>query len=118
MRRDGIEDEARALRDAIRDLDRPHPTAEIPRELRLRILAFVSRATVCGWGAATVARAVGVSAGSIKNWRRDEKSVSLVPVRIMPGMSQGTTLSVVGPSGYRVDGLDVATTAMLLRALE
>jgi hypothetical protein len=117
MRRDGIEDEARALREAIRDLERPHPTAEIPRELRSRILAFVSRAKTYGWGAATVARAIGVSAGSIKNWRRDEKRRALVPVRIVrdvPSMK----LSVVGPSGYRVDGLDVTTTVQLLRALE
>lgn len=117
MRRAGIEDEARSLRDAIRDLDRPHPTTEIPRELRSRIMAFVSRAKAYGWGAATVARAIGVSAGSIKNWRGDEKRLALVPVRIAAADVPGS-LRVVGPSGYRVEGLDVSTTAMLLRALE
>jgi hypothetical protein len=50
MRRDGIEDEARFLREAIRDLDRPHPTAEIPRELRSWIMTFVLRAKTYGWG--------------------------------------------------------------------
>jgi hypothetical protein len=117
MRRDGIEDEARALREAIRELERPHPTTEIPRELRSRVLTFVSRAKTVGWGAATVARAIGVSAGSIKNWRRDEKSLALVPVRLVPAVP-GSTLRVVGPSGYRVEGLDVSTAALLLRALE
>lgn len=119
MGRDGIEDEARSLKDAVRGLCRHHPTAEIPQELRSRIMAFAARAKVAGWSVARVARAVGVSLGSIRNWRRAQGAVALVPVTVAAnreGPSSG--LRVVGPSGYRVEGLDVATTAMLLRALE
>ena len=117
MRREGIEDEARSLRDAVRGLGRSHPTAEIPRELRLQITAFAPRAKTAGWSMATVARAVDVSVGSIRNWRREQGSVALVPVTVSREVA-GSGLSVVGPSGYRVDGLDVPTTAALLRALE
>ena len=103
----------------MRGLGRSHPTAEIPHELRSQITAFTARAKTAGWSLATVARAVGVSIGSIRNWRRAQGGVALVPVTVAAnreGPSSG--LRVVGPSGYRVEGLDVATTAMLLRALE
>ena len=67
----------------------------------------------------TVARAVGVSVGSIRNGRRDQGGAALVPVTVVPSRDVSTAgLQVVGPSGYRVEGLDVATTAALLRALE
>jgi hypothetical protein len=119
MRRDGIEDEARSLREAVRGLCRNHPTAEIPHELRSQIMTLAARAKVAGWSMATVARAVGVSLGSIRNWRRAQGGVALVPVTVAANREVPSSgLRVVGPSGYRVEGLDVATTAMLLRALE
>ena len=119
MRRDEIEDEARGLSDAVRRLGRRHPTAAIPRALRLQILAFVVRAKAGRWGVVRVARAVGVSVGSIANWRRDAGRAALLPVTVGPRRdAEASGLRVVGPSGYRVEGLDVATTVALLRALE
>jgi hypothetical protein len=44
MRRDGVEDEARVLRGAIRGLGRKHPTEEIPQELRTQIVEFTRQA--------------------------------------------------------------------------
>jgi hypothetical protein len=120
MQRDGIEDEARVLREAVRGLGRQHPTAAVPRELRAKIVAFSRRAQTVGWGMERAARAVGVSAASIRNWRRDHAGAgALVPVAVVPSRSGADAgLQLVGPSGYRVQGLDVATTVALLRALE
>lgn len=120
MRRDGIGDEAQALRAAVHALQRRYPTAGIPRELRARIVALVAQAKPGGWGVARVARTVGVSVASIRNWRlAPAGSVALVPVRVTGRRAAPIAmLRVVGPSGYRVEGLDISTTAALLRALE
>ncbi|MGH7893906.1 MAG: hypothetical protein ACREQL_04510 [Candidatus Binatia bacterium] len=85
----------------------------------MQIAAFTLRAKAVGWSMATVARAVGVSVGSLRNWRRDQGSAALVPVTVVPSRDiPPSGLHVVGPSGYRVEGLDVSTTVALLRALE
>ena len=119
MRSDAIETEVRALRDAVRDLERPSWTTPIPPALRARIVACAGRAAAAGWSGATVARTIGVSLASLYNWQRTPPPVALVPVQLTepPAERAPTALSVVAPSGYRVDGLDVPTAAALLRAL-
>ena len=91
----------------------------IPSGLRARIVAFAARARDAGWSLPIVARAVGVSVGSVRNWRREPPAAALVPVVVTPrAIVERAALTVVAPSGYRVEGLDVPTTAALLRALE
>jgi hypothetical protein len=120
MRRDGVEDEARVLRDAIRGLGRTHPTEEIPQELRTRIVEFTRLAKTSGWSMDAVARAIGVSVGSIRNWRRDPAgAAALLPVTVVRDRKAAASgFQVVGPSGYRVEGLDLPAAVALLRALE
>ena len=118
MRRDGIEGEARALREVVIALDRPAKTTPVPSGVRAELVAFAGRAREAGWSLPRVARAVGVSVGSIRNWRREPPAAALVPVvvRASPVVG-GAALRVIAPSGYRVEGLDVSTAAALLRAL-
>ncbi|MFN8546124.1 MAG: helix-turn-helix domain-containing protein [Candidatus Binatia bacterium] len=119
MRRDGMAEEARALRDSISRLERTAKTTPIPSGVRVRIVAFAARACEAGWSLPRVARAVGVSVGSVRNWRRAPPAAALVPVVVTSRpLVERAALTVVGPSGYRVEGLDVPTTAALLRALE
>lgn len=116
MHRDEIEHDARALHRVIAGLARPAKTTPIPRPLRTQVVALATRAAASGWSQAAVATAVGVSVASLHNWRRAPTGpMSLVPVVVdPPGRAE---LIVVAPSGHRVEGLDVATTAALLRAL-
>src|SRR5713226_3869358 len=99
MRRDGIAEEARGLREVVSRLERTAKTTPVPSGVR--------------------ARAVGVSVGSVRNWRREPPVTALVPVVVTPSrVGERAGLTVVAPSGYRVEGLDLSTTAALLRALE
>ena len=119
MRRDGIEGEARALREVVIALDRPAKTTPVPSGVRAEVVAFAAWARAAGWSVPRVARAVGVSVGSVRNWRREPPATALVPVVLRPSRVDASgALTVVAPSGYRVEGLDVPTTAALLRALE
>jgi hypothetical protein len=112
-------EEARALREIVSRLERPATTTPIPSGVRARIVAFAARARDAGWSLPRVARAVGVSVGSVRNWRREPPATALVPVVVTPRpLVDRAMLTVVAPSGYRVEGLDVPTTAALLRALE
>jgi hypothetical protein len=117
MRRDDVEAEGRALRAAVTALARPAPTTPIPTALRARIVAFATRARRSGWSAATTAQTVGVSLGSLRNWHRSTPPATLLPVVIATERASAASLTVVTPSGHRVEGLDVATAAALLRAL-
>lgn len=119
MRRDVVEGEAQALRQVVAELGRPAKTTPVPRQVRAQIVAFAARATAAGWSLPAVAQAVGVSIGSLGNWRRSAAGAALVPVVLTPSRARApAALTVVAPSGYRVEGLDVPTTAALLRALE
>jgi hypothetical protein len=112
-------EEARALREIVSRLERTATTTPIPSGVRARIVAFAARAREAGWSLPIVARAVGVSVGSVRNWRRETPAAALVPVVVTPRpIVEPTVPTVVAPSGYRVECLDVPTTAALLRALE
>jgi hypothetical protein len=119
MRQDVVDGEARALREVVTALGRPAKTTPVPRHVRAQIVAFAGRALAAGWSLPAVAEAVGVSIGSVRNWRREPPATALVPVVLTSRpVVERATLTVVAPSGYRVEGLDVPTTAALLRALE
>lgn len=119
MRRDGMVAEARALREIVSRLERPAKTTPIPSGVRAQIVAFAARARDAGWSLPIVAQAVGVSIGSVRKWRRELPAAALVPVVLTSRpVVERAALTVVAPSGYRVEGLDVPTTAALLRALE
>jgi hypothetical protein len=119
MRCDGIAEEARGLREVVIRLERTAKTTPVPGRVRAQIVAFAARACAAGWSLPRVARAVGVSVGSVRNWRCEAPAAALVPVLLGPSpVVASAALTVVAPSGYRVQGLDVPTAAALLRALE
>ena len=75
------------------------------------------RAAGESWG--RIARAVGLSAGALKNWSRTPPAArTLVPVEVAATATMAPTpIVVVSPGGYRVEGLDLATASALLRVL-
>jgi transposase-like protein len=70
---------------------------------------------------AGVSQALGVSVETLRRWWQDgsdeeQTPGALVPVAVsMPAL--GGELTLVTPGGLRVDGLDVASAALLIRAL-
>lgn len=125
-----ILDEAKQLRSEIAKL-RPDKRRRYPEELRQRILAWVARAAGAGQLESDCSKAIGVKTWRFTMWRRLEASdlargreprgpggepLALVPIEV-PMMPGSDGLSVVSPSGYRVEGLSLQQVATLLREL-
>ena len=87
--------------------------------MRAEVLGYTQRQRAAGRSWQRIARAVGVSVGSLKNWSRlPPPARALVPVAVAaPAAVPAAPLVVVSPGGYRVEGLDLATAGALLRAL-
>ena len=108
----------RAARTAVVALGRRGRTARIPDAVRARVLVYARRERAAGCSWARIARAVGLSAGSLKNWSRmppPTRTLVAVEVAVPAPAGPASALVVRSPGGYRVEGLDLATA--LLRAL-
>src|SRR5881296_3822812 len=116
-RRDRSGDDGHGVRAAVAALGQRGRTTRIPDAVRARVLTYARRQRAAGHSWVRIARAVGLSVGSLKNWSRmPPVARTLVPVAAAPEVPT-TALVVVSPGGYRVEGLDLATATALLRAL-
>lgn len=82
------------------------------------MLAYTRRQRAAGQSWARIARRVGLSVGSLKNWSQTPPPArTLVPVAVAAAERPAAALVVVSPGGYRLEGLDLPTATALLRAL-
>ena len=106
-----------------------------PEMLRAFAVRYVAHTLERGGTFAGAAQALGVSEPTLQAWRKGQPAAhrrtqtstqkqTLVPVVVSgpkkPGRPAGGpsgTLSVVAPSGFRVEGLSLETAAQLLRRL-
>jgi hypothetical protein len=117
MRRHEDRVEGARVRAALAALGRRGRTTRIPDAVRHEVLTYARARRAAGASWAAIARAVGVSVGSLRNWARTPPPPrTLVPVAVAP-LAAAPALVVVSPTGYRVEGLDLATVTTLLRAL-
>ena len=96
-----------------------------PEWVRREVLAYAAqcRAERRTW--AQVADDLGMSHQTLRRWclaaEQASCAVALAPVEVMVAtespLPPARLLSLTSPAGYRVDGLDVAAAASLLRAL-
>jgi hypothetical protein len=119
-RRDPLGIDGRAVRAAVAALGQRGRTTRIPDAVRARVLAYTRGQRAAGRSWTWIARRVGLSAGSLKNWSRTSPPArTLVPVAVAATAPMPSPpLVVVSPGGYRVEGLDLPTASALLRALE
>jgi hypothetical protein len=96
----------------------------LPPELRAAAAAWAQRQLASGATVAAVARALQVAPATVSRWQSVPRAMvvtALVPVEIVADEPATTTatgsLTLVGPGGYRVEGLTIAEAATLLRAL-
>lgn len=116
-------DEAKQLRGEIAKL-RPDKRRRYPDDLRRRILGWVERATDAGQLEHECSKAIGVKTWRFRMWRQQEvhaarleaNPLALVPVEL-PAMATSVGISLVAPSGYRVEGLSLEQLVALLRGL-
>jgi hypothetical protein len=116
-------DETKQLRNDVAKL-RPDKRRRYPDELRRRILSWVDRGTDAGQLESECAKAIGVKTWRFTMWRRMEareatparEPLALVQIEA-PALPMSSALCLVGPSGYRVEGLTLDQVAALLREL-
>jgi hypothetical protein len=89
-----------------------------PTELKQRVSRWLVTQRASGAMIADLALELGLSAGTVLKWSAGAKrSRALVPVEIVPSVRAERSVSIVSPSGFRLEGLLVAEAAELLRAL-
>lgn len=100
---------------------RPYPPAE-----RQRLVAAVEGFLAQGLGTEAACKAAGVSDSTFRKWRiaaapppamRPVEITALVPAAPAAPAASERALRLVTPSGYRVEGLSLASAAELLRVL-
>lgn len=121
-----IIEQGKQLRSEVAKL-RPDKRRRYGVELRRRILDWVSRAGAIGVPELECSKAIGVKTWRFTLWRRIEarspkpepelapEPLALVPIEMPVTLPMHSGISVVAPSGYRVEGLALDQVAALLR---
>lgn len=91
-----------------------------PAALRERITAWMVARRTRGAGWSELARELGVPAGTLQRWvaPRPERAgqVALRPVAVTDEPAR-RTLTLMGPSGLRIEGVTIADVIAILRGL-
>ena len=81
-------------------------------------MAWAATRRASGATIAELASELGVHASTVTRWRTGQTSGrALVPVDVVPDREAVRALTVVSPSGFRVEGLSLIEAAALLRAV-
>jgi|SRR5882724_6661263 len=92
----------------------------IPVELRARITAcVVVKCRERGDGWSELVRKFGVAAGMLRRWssRRTSEQVLLRRVEVTEAAAAERTVTLVSPTGMRVEGVTIADAISVLRGL-
>lgn len=112
--------EARELRRRVARLKRDRPGFRFSASLRLRITAWVTVQRERGVWWCDLAREIGVSAETLKRWVEPRiaatPGLAMRPVDVIDAPSAGT-VTLVAPTGMRVEGVAIADAIAILRGL-
>jgi hypothetical protein len=84
-------------------------------DLKQRIAAAAMALRASGQGWQTIGRFLGIPHETVRRFAGASEGPAFVPVEVVGTVSSG--LSLVSPDGYRVEGLDAADIAEILRRL-
>lgn len=110
--------EAAAFRDAVRRTGKRGPGKRYPAELRQRGVEYLRARQAAGAPLSAVLRELGLRRETLAGWSTPEEIEGrprFVPVAVVE--TPAGRIVVHGPGGLRVEGLDVAGVAELLRRL-
>ena len=116
---------AEGFREAVAKLGHRGRTTPYPKKLRGEAVEYARERREQGATWKLVARELGIGIDSLMNWARAAGSSAGKPEFRQVALTQaevavsatGSALVVHGPGGVRVEGLDVASLAELLRRL-
>jgi hypothetical protein len=85
------------------------------RDLKQRAIAWIARERAAGVTVAEIASELGLAPGTVLKWSAQFKaSRALVPVEVIPDRSSERTVSVISPSGFRVEALSLLDSGVKL----
>ena len=106
------------LREALIQSRRGQVRWRCPQPLREEIVEYTRQRQDAGISVPKVAKELGMSASGLSRWLNAVQA-KLRPVRVaeVPPALSSSPLVLVTPDGYRLEGLDAASAAELLRRL-
>jgi hypothetical protein len=111
-----MEREAVAFREAVKRAGRRGPGRRYPADVRRRGAAYLRARQAAGAPLSAVVRELGVRRETLVSWAAPlEPTPRFVPVAVID--APAGPIVVHGPGGVRIEGLDLATLADLLRRL-
>ncbi len=112
---------AHQIRDLITETTTGSLRPRVPREVRDEVCRYAVRRRKAGAAWAAIARETGLEVRKLQRWntraRRAASVPVLRPVEVVPVAEPADTLTVIAPSGVRVEGLQLEQAAQLLRLL-
>jgi transposase-like protein len=97
------------------------PNQMYPEELRRLAVRYADRRTTEDVAVADIAAELGVAEQSLRTWMQktgsDFRRVRVTDADEPKPQSETGKLVLISPSGYRLEGLDVASAFQMLRAL-
>jgi transposase len=114
-----MDETARSFREHVATFRGARRRCRYPDELRQEALAYVEAARARGGTLADAAAALGVDKSVLASWRAPRQVPAMRAVKVVEGprAAVGTGIVVHGPGGIRVEGLDLAGLATLMRSL-
>lgn len=111
-----MKDEASFLR---RELDRIGTRRGpcVAPALRERASAWLRKERASGRTVSELAGELGIAAGTVLRWSSMTDAMAMVPVHIVADVSEAKTVSVVSPSGFRIEGVTLTEAVLVLREL-
>lgn len=108
--------ELEAIRRALRGREAGAGRRYAP-ELQRRIVRWAELRRDGGTSVEGLAAALGIRVDTLRRWLGSRSTRALIPVHVVSEPTQPLTLTLISPSGFRVEGLGVTQTAALLREL-
>ena len=112
---------AHQIRDLITETTTGTVRPRVPREVRDEVCRYAARRREQGAPWAVIARETGLDVRKLQRWqsriRRSASVPVLRPVEVQPAAEPRAALTVVVPSGVRVEGLGLEQATQLLRLL-
>ncbi len=112
---------AHQIRDLITETTTGTARHRVPREVRDEVCRYAIRRRKAGAAWAAIARETGLDVRKLQRWntraRRAGSVPVLCPVEVLPEPEPRVVLTLIAPSGVRIEGLGVQEAAQLLRLL-
>ncbi len=112
---------AHQIRDLITQTTTDTARPRVPREVRDEVCRYAIRRRKAGAAWAAIARETGLDVRKLQRWNTRARRAASVPVlravEVLPEPEPLVVLTLIAPSGVRIEGLAVEQAAHLLRLL-